>query len=134
MPARMALMGLTLLCALRAGAACAAGAGDVEGARAGQDAVARVVESHDTTLLVGGAKLMIKQAAIRSARKLLTEWGRAAGLGGEWWDDAPEYRAAKAELLGLADAAIAQRVAPGVWVKGRGRSIRRASSAGRRPT
>jgi hypothetical protein len=76
-----------------------------------------VVESHDHTLLIGGARLMIKQAAIRSARRLLAEWGRAAGLGGEWWDYAPEYRAAKAELLGQADAAIAQRVATGLWVK-----------------
>ncbi len=117
MPARMALTGLTLVCALSAGPAWAAAAGEAEAARAEQDAVERVVESHDTTLLVGGAKLMIKQSAIRSARKLLSEWGRAAGLGGEWWDDAPEYRAAKAELLGLADAAIAQRVATGVWVK-----------------
>jgi len=93
----------------------AAGADD-ERSRADRDAVERVVASHDHTLLIGGAKLMIKQAAVRSARKLLAEWGRAAGLGGEWWDDAPEYRAAKAELLGLADTTIARQVAPGVWV------------------
>lgn len=112
MCARMALAGLALLGALIAAPAGAAGEGEDK-----RDAVGRVVESHDTTLLVGGAKLMIKQAAIRNARKLLAEWGHAAGLGGEWWDDAPEYRAAKAELLGLADAAIAQRVASGLWVK-----------------
>jgi len=110
--ARMAFAAVALLCALNAAAADT----DDERARADQDAVERVVKSHDHTLLIGGAKLMIKQAAVRSARKLLAEWGRAAGLGGEWWDDAPEYRAAKAELLGLADATIAQQVTPGVWV------------------
>ena len=117
MQIRMALAGVALMCALNAGPAGAAADGEDERTRADRDAVERVVESHDYTLLIGGAKLMIKQATIRSARKLLAEWGRAAGLGGEWWDDAPEYRAAKGELLGLADAAIAQRVAPGLWVK-----------------
>ena len=82
-----------------------------------QDAVARVVDSHDTQLLLGGGKLMVKQAAVRSARKLLGQWGREAGLGGEWWDDAPEYRAAKAELLGLADAMLAERYASGAWLR-----------------
>jgi hypothetical protein len=117
MQVRMALVGAALLCALTAGPATAAGEGENERARAERDAVERVVESHDYTLLVGGAKLMIKQAAIRSARKLLAEWGRAARLGGEWWDDAPEYRAAKAELLGQAGAVISQRVASGAWAK-----------------
>ena len=82
-----------------------------------RDAVERVVESHDTTLLLGGGKLMIKQSAIRSARKLLGEWGREAGLGGAWWDDAPQYRAAKAELLKSADSIIERRYASGVWLK-----------------
>jgi hypothetical protein len=60
---------------------------------------------------------MIKQSAVRTARKLLMQWGREAGLGGEWWDDAPEYRAAKAELLALADATIQRRYASGAWLK-----------------
>src|SRR3954462_7545672 len=81
-----------------------------------RDAVERVVESHDKTLLLGGGKLMIKQAAVRSARKLLREWGKEAGLAGEWWDDAPEYRAAKAELLGLADSTIARTYDSGAWL------------------
>ncbi len=91
--------------------AAAAGAADK------QDAVARVVDSHDTELLLGGGKLMVKQAAVRSARKLLGQWGREAGLGGEWWDDAPEYRAAKAQLLAMADAMVAQRYASGAWLR-----------------
>jgi hypothetical protein len=81
------------------------------------DAVSRVVESHDTELMLGGGQLMIKQAAIRSARKLLAEWGREAGLGGEWWDSAPEYRAARAELLGTADRLLAQRYVSGAWLR-----------------
>jgi len=84
--------------------------------RSKRDAVERVVESHDKALLLGGGKLMIKQAAVRSARRLLLEWGNEAGLRGEWWDDAPEYRAAKADLLALADATIERRYASGVWL------------------
>jgi hypothetical protein len=82
-----------------------------------REAIDRVVESHDTTLLLGGGKLMIKQSAIRSARKLLGEWGREAGLGGEWWEDKPEYQAAKAELLKTATAIIDRRYASGAWLK-----------------
>jgi hypothetical protein len=82
-----------------------------------RQAVERVVESHDNTLLLGGGKLMIKQAAVRAARRLLSEWGREAGLGGEWWDDAPEYRAAKTELLTVADTTIQRRYASGTWLK-----------------
>jgi hypothetical protein len=88
-----------------------------DGEAAKRDAVHRVVEAHDTQLLLGGGQLMIKQAAIRSARKLLGEWGREAGLGGEWWDNAPEYRAAKAELLGIADDMLAQRYLSGAWLQ-----------------
>jgi len=94
----------------------ALGQGQEENERSKRDAVERVVESHDKTLLLGGGKLMIKQAAVRTARKLLREWGKEAGLAGEWWDDAPEYRAAKAELLGLADATMARRYDSGIWL------------------
>lgn len=81
------------------------------------DAVSRVVDSHDTTLLLGGGLLMVKQSAIRSARKLLTEWGREAGLRGEWWDDAAEYRAAKAALLQGADEILQSQYVSGAWLK-----------------
>ncbi len=92
-------------------------ADEVEKERYTREAIGRVVESHDTILLQGGGRLMIKQSAVRSARRLLMEWGREAGLGGEWWDDAPEYRAAKADLLALADATIQRRYASGAWLK-----------------
>jgi hypothetical protein len=95
----------------------APGADEAEKERYAREAIERVVESHDTVLLQGGGRLMIKQSAVRSARRLLMEWGREAGLGGEWWDDAPEYRAAKAELLALADATIQRRYASGAWLK-----------------
>jgi len=109
--------GAWLVAFLVAEVAPAPAADDPEREQAARDAVERVVESHDTALLLGGGTLMIKQSAIRSARKLLGEWGREAGLGGEWWDTAPQYRAAKAELLGVADAIIARRYASGVWLK-----------------
>ena len=112
-PTRACLLALLCL-ALHA---TARAAGEEERARYTREAIDRVVESHDTILLQGGGKLMIKQSAVRSARKLLMEWGREAGLGGAWWDDAPEYRAAKAELLALADATIQRRYASGAWLK-----------------
>ncbi len=104
------LLGVYSVLFLHAGVGAAQAQGDAS------DAVARVVESHDKALILGGGKLMIKQSAIRSARKLLSEWGREAGLRGEWWDDAPEYRAAKAMLLELGDAVMAQRYDSGVWL------------------
>ena len=109
---------LSLALLMFAGLSVSAFAGDQdERERYSREAVERVVESHDTTLLLGGGKLMIKQSAIRSARKLLGEWGREAGLGGAWWDDAAQYRAAKAELLKSADALIERRYASGAWLK-----------------
>ena len=110
---RLAHLNVTLVL-LALGLLPVAHAADSEGQK--QDAVSRVVDSHDTELLLGGGQLMIKQAAIRSARKLLGEWGREAGLGGDWWDTAPEYRAAKAELLGVADEMLAQRYVSGAWL------------------
>jgi len=101
-------------CAAVLSLACPAGAAEPQAEAA--EAVARVVESHDKALILGGGRLMVKQAAVRSARKLLMEWGREAGLGGEWWDDAPEYRAAKAMLLELGEGIMAQRYDSGAWL------------------
>lgn len=106
------LLGLCAVLLLHAAAAAVA----AEPAAGDADAVARVVDSHDKVLILGGGKLMIKQSAIRSARRLLGEWGREAGLHGEWWDSAPEYRAAKALLLELGDGIMAQRYDSGVWL------------------
>jgi hypothetical protein len=108
----LALPALALLLSWT-GACAADGAPDPERA----EAVSRVVDSHDTTLLLGGGRLMIKQSAIRSARKLLTEWGRAAGLRGEWWDTAAEYRAAKNALLKGADEILERNYVSGAWLK-----------------
>lgn len=110
---RTCLLALLCLALLPFGRA----ADEEEKARYTREAIERVVESHDTILLQGGGKLMIKQSAVRSARRLLLQWGKEAGLGGEWWDDAPEYRTAKAELLALADATIERRYASGAWLK-----------------
>ena len=74
----------TLLCMTTAQHAFAQD--DPEKERSKHDAVERVVESHDTTLLLGGGRLMIKQAAVRSARKLLREWGKEAGLAGDGYE------------------------------------------------
>jgi hypothetical protein len=104
-----------LLAVLLALAPLAGKAADSEDHKA--EAISRVVASHDTELLLGGGQLMIKQAAVRSARKLLGEWGREAGLGGDWWDTAPEYRQAKAQLLGIADELLKQRYVSGVWLR-----------------
>ena len=58
------------------------------------EAVARVVNSHDTALILKGAELMVKQQAVRAAHKTLVKWGREENLGPKWWETRPEWIAA----------------------------------------
>jgi hypothetical protein len=81
------------------------------------DAVSRVVESHDPALSVHIGRVYVKQAALRTARDLLTERGTAAGLGREWNLDHPDWRRAEHDLLQGVDEIIAHKVANPVWVK-----------------
>ena len=81
-----------------------------------KDAVDRVVDSHDFTLVLGVGRFYLKQSAIKSARRLLGQWGREAGLGAGWNLDAPQWQRAEAVLLGHASALQAQRFDHTVWI------------------
>lgn len=68
-----------------------------------REAVKQVVESHDNVLIIKGGELMLRQQAVRAANKLLAQWGREQQLGMLWWEDRPEWQAAKRDMLTAAD-------------------------------
>jgi len=81
-----------------------------------REAVDRVVASHDNTLILKGGELMVRQQAVRSAHKLLVQWGREQQLGELWWQDRPEWQAAKAELLAAGDEVLTKRFIEDAWL------------------
>jgi hypothetical protein len=81
-----------------------------------RDAVQRVVESHDNALILKGGELMIRQQAVRAAHKLLVQWGREQKLGDQWWQDRPEWQAAKAEMLAASDEILLQQFVEDAWL------------------
>lgn len=90
----------------------------IDAAQLKQDAVARVVESHDPALSVAIGRVYVKQAALEAAREVLRERGRTAGLGREdWAPGQPEWQAAERELMEGIDRIIERQVAREVWVK-----------------
>ena len=82
-----------------------------------QDAVSRLIESHDPALSVNIGRVYVKQAALKAARELLADRGKAAGLGQAWNLESPLWRDAERELMQGVDALIERRVANPVWVK-----------------
>ena len=82
-----------------------------------REAVDRVVASHDNVLIMKGGELMVRQQAVRAAHKLLVQWGRDQQLGDLWWQDRPEWQAAKAEMLAGCDEVLAARFSDGAWLK-----------------
>jgi hypothetical protein len=83
-----------------------------------QDAVSRVVESHDPALSVNIGRVYVKQAALGAARDLLGERGKAAGLSKQQWNlNAPEWQSAEHELMQGVDELIQRKVTHPAWVK-----------------
>ncbi len=82
-----------------------------------REAVERVVNSHDNTLILKGGQLMIKQQAVRAAHKLLVQWGKEENLGAKWWEDRPEWKAAKADLIKGGERILAGRFLEETWLK-----------------
>jgi hypothetical protein len=83
-----------------------------------QDAVSRVVESHDPALSVNIGRVYVKQAALKAARDLLGERGKAAGLDKQQWNlNASEWQGAERELTQGLNELIQRKVANPVWVK-----------------
>lgn len=94
------------------------------------DAVSRVAKAHDETLIIGAARLITKQLSLRLARNLLTDWGKAEGLGPDWKEDVAEWAAAEALLVReTADRPMAL-LAQDTWVKGIRETYVSASFAG----
>ena len=81
-----------------------------------KDAVERVVDSHDFTLVLGVGRFYLKQCAIKSARRLLAQWGREAGLPPGWNLDAVKWQQAEAVLLRHAAALQAERFDHRAWI------------------
>ena len=82
-----------------------------------KEAVERIVESHDNELVLKGGELMVRQQAVRAANRLLVKWGRDQNLGMLWWEDRPEWQAAKSEMLAAADNVLRARFVQGAWLK-----------------
>ncbi|MEQ1880198.1 MAG: hypothetical protein ABL878_04425 [Burkholderiales bacterium] len=112
---RLALFGL--LVAVLLGKPASAQTEAEEARRNDNEAVARVVNSHDTALILKGAELMVKQQAVRAAHKLLVKWGHEENLGPKWWETRPEWKAAKAELVKTADKILAERLVEETWIR-----------------
>jgi holliday junction DNA helicase RuvA len=81
-----------------------------------KDAVERVVDSHDFTLVLGVGRFYLKQSAIKSARRLLGQWGREADLGPGWSLEAVQWQRAEAVLLRHAAALQARRFDHSAWI------------------
>jgi len=83
-----------------------------------QDAVSRVVESHDPALSVNIGRVYVKQAALGAARDLLGERGKAAGLSKQQWNlNTPEWQSAEHELMQGVNELIQRKVTNPTWVK-----------------
>jgi hypothetical protein len=104
---------VTLVCV----SAVSAETDEEEQQRNAREAVERVVNSHDHTLIIKGGHLMIKQQAVRAAHKLLAQWGKEENLGPKWWEDRPEWKAAKAGLIKGGDRVLARQFLEETWLK-----------------
>ena len=81
------------------------------------EAVEQVVASHDNALILKGGELMVRQQAVHAAAKLLSQWGREQNLGMLWWEDRPEWQAAKAQMLAAADSILQARFIQDAWLQ-----------------
>jgi len=82
------------------------------------DAVKRLIDSNDPTLSVHIGRVYVKQAALKAARELLEERGRAARLGPPIWSmSSAEWQGAERALMQGVDELIQTRVANPAWVR-----------------
>jgi hypothetical protein len=117
MTLRIVCLASALMGFLPMGPAAAAESEAEETERYTREAVERVVNSHDNVLMLKGGELMIRQQAVKAAHKLLVEWGREQKLGPLWWQDRPEWKAAKAELLTAGDLVLKEQFVDDAWLK-----------------
>jgi len=83
-----------------------------------QDAIDRLIDSHDPALSVYIGRVYVKQTALLTARELLAERGGNAGLSKNKWNaEVDGWKAAEAELMQGVDGIIERQVAKGEWVQ-----------------
>lgn len=90
-----------LACALWAAAATHAQEADLRAEAEGNQraAVDRVAAVHDLTMITATARLILKQAALRTARDHLWNLGRERALGPDWKLGDPDWNAAEAAMV-----------------------------------
>lgn len=81
------------------------------------EAVARLAASHDPAIPIAIGRVYVKQAGLESARALLAERGKAAGLNAGWGPGEPEWQAAEVPLTAIIDAIIARQVDDPAWFR-----------------
>jgi len=80
-------------------------------------AIARLVASHDPAIFIAVGRVYVKQAGLLEARALLAGSGREAGLDSDWRRTAPAWQQAEAELTAIIDEIIAQRIEDPAWFR-----------------
>lgn len=100
---------LLLVAGLVAGApACADGLKD--------EAISRLVRSHDPEVPIAIGRVYLKQVGLRAARALLARRGRAAGLDNAWNASASAWREAELRLVQTGQAIVVERVDNPAWL------------------
>lgn len=92
-------------------------AADQDTERYRREAIDRVIDSHDFTLIAGAGRLYLKQSAVRAAHRLLGRWGREAGLGLDWQPRTPQWQQAERVLLDRAEEVLARRFDSQMWIR-----------------
>jgi hypothetical protein len=81
-----------------------------------QEAIARLVASHDPAIPIAIGRAYVKQAGLLAAQRLLAERGVAERLGPQWGAQATEWRSAEAELISVVDQVIAVEIENPAWL------------------
>jgi hypothetical protein len=106
-----------LLFAMLWGNALLGVAADAESEQYRREAIDRVIDSHDFTLMVGAGRLYLRQMALKTANRLVGTWGREAGLGLDWHPQLQAYRDAERTLLERSERLMARRFDNEVWIR-----------------
>ena len=80
-------------------------------------AIAKLVTSHEADIPIAIGRVVVKQAGLRAVRERLADEGRRAGLGKDWNERAPEWQAAEAELDPAFQQIVARGLEQGHWLQ-----------------
>ena len=89
---------------------------DLEAEKLKESAVKAIVDAHDTTLILRGGELMVRQQVVKAAKKFVLVWGRERGLGKEWWRDKVEFEQAVQHLIKVGDEVLRDKFTSGDWL------------------